>query len=287
MFKLNTDVALLLRQYGLFILLSVAPCATAVGATVERTAIVGVKIYPSPHEEAIDDGVILIEGERIKQLGPRSSTPVPPGYRVMDQTGRIVTAGFWNSHVHLTTPVFLQASKSSDGELTSEMERAFTRWGFTTIFDLASTTAISGEVRRRINSGNVIGPRILSVGEPFYPAGATPVYARPFYEAFQLPSAEISSELQAVRRVDEAYSKRLRRCVIRDIEAVWLGNQIIEVSPVDRDTKRAVGIEGALASFELDMEPDIGRLAVNNHLDLTVGAIVPPVRTLQDEVAAP
>ncbi len=45
------------------------------------------------------------------------------------------------------------------------------------------------------------GPRLLSVGAPFYPPGATPVYARPFYEAFGLPSAEIVSADEAVARV--------------------------------------------------------------------------------------
>ena len=186
---------------AIMFLLGLAACQPAAAAPAERTAIVGAKVYTSPDEQPIPDAVVLIENGRIKRVGPRSSTPVPPGYRTIDRTGQVVTAGFWNSHVHLTTPPLLRASTTSDEDLRRELQRDFTRWGFTTVFDLASTSAIARDVRRRTHA-RVDGPRILSVGEPFYPSGATPVYARPFYETYHLPSAEIASTRDAVRRVE-------------------------------------------------------------------------------------
>jgi len=36
--------------------------------------------------------------------------------------------------------------------------------------------------------------------EPLYPAGGTPIYARPFHEAFDLPSAEVADPEAAVAR---------------------------------------------------------------------------------------
>lgn len=39
------------------------------------------------------------------------------------------------------------------------------------------------------------------MGEPFYPPGGTPIYAKPIYERYQLPSAEIASTEQAIARV--------------------------------------------------------------------------------------
>lgn len=166
-----------------------------------RIAIVGAAVYVSPDAMPVQDAVILIAGDRIEKVGPRATTPVPAGYRIVDQSGRVVTAGFWNSHVHLTTPVFLGAETAADAALENELERSLTRWGFTTVFDLASTTPVALAVRNRIETGRVKGPRVLSVFEPFYPAGATPVYARPIYKAYNLPSAEVASASEAVRRV--------------------------------------------------------------------------------------
>ena len=201
MVSVRARAASVARGAALALLLAAAWGSAATAAPPDRTALVGGKVYPSADEPAIDDAVVLLDGGRIAKVGPRSSVRVPRGYRVIDQSGRIITAGFWNSHVHLTTPVLLRANSVSDAELERELERAFTRWGFTTVFDLASTTAVANEVERRVASRAVKGPRVLSVGEPFYPRGATPIYARPFYEAFNLPSAEIASTAQAVERV--------------------------------------------------------------------------------------
>lgn len=183
------------------IVATIGSTATVPARAATRTAIVGARVYPAADAAPIDDAVILIRDDRIERVGPRHSLRVPRGYRVIPGQGRVVTAGFWNSHVHLTTPVFLRAAKAYDVDLERELDRSFTRWGFTTIFDLASTTDIANEVSRRIDTGRVKGPRILSVGEPFYPTGATPIYARPFYQASKLPSAEVSTDALAVHRV--------------------------------------------------------------------------------------
>lgn len=164
-------------------------------------AIVGAKVFPAPHQTPIEDAVILVEGDRIVAVGARSSTPVPEGYKVLDQSGRTVTAGFWNSHVHLTRPAFAMAAAAADAEVQAELETAFNRWGFTTVVDLASTSDIANATKARVAAGRVRGPRVLSVGEPFYPPAGTPVYARPAYEAYDLPSAEITSPEQAAGRV--------------------------------------------------------------------------------------
>lgn len=168
-----------------------------------RWAISGADILPSPEHPIIRDGVVLIEGARIVRVGPRQSTPIPSDYAVVNQVGGTVIAGFWNSHVHMTTPILLTASDQSDVVLEGELENAFTKWGFTTVFDLASTTVIAKEIASRVSDGQVRGPRILSVGDPFYPPDSTPVYARPFYDAYGLPSAEIGALDEAVARAEQ------------------------------------------------------------------------------------
>jgi imidazolonepropionase-like amidohydrolase len=179
---------------------SLAAEAPSVTANSAKIAIVGVRIIPADDRKVITDGVILIEDAKIQAAGSRNRTAIPTGYKVLDWSGLTVLPGYWNAHVHLTTPAYLSAPDLSDAELETELTRTFTRWGFTTVFDLASTTRISSNVSQRVDSGAVKGPKVLSVAEPFYPAGGTPIYARPFYEAFKLPSAEVADAPSADAR---------------------------------------------------------------------------------------
>jgi imidazolonepropionase-like amidohydrolase len=77
----------------------------------------------------------------------------------------------------------------------------FTRWGFTTVFDIASKLENTSVIRRRIESGEVKGPRILTVGEPFWGKGGTPVYVRRFLEANHIIIPDVESTAQAKERV--------------------------------------------------------------------------------------
>ena len=137
-------------------------------------ALVGAKIYPSPTEPPIENGAILVHDERILVVGPSATIRVPPHATVIDCTGLVVTAGFWNSHVHIFTPGLLHAEKLSSEQLTSQLEVMLTRWGFTTVFDIASVLKNTTVIRHRIEGGEVKGPRIVTVGEPFWDKGGTP-----------------------------------------------------------------------------------------------------------------
>ena len=57
-------------------------------------AIVGARMYPSPEAAAVDDSVVIVRNGRIVRVGSRSNTPVPPGARVIDAHGAVLTAGF-------------------------------------------------------------------------------------------------------------------------------------------------------------------------------------------------
>jgi imidazolonepropionase-like amidohydrolase len=131
-------------------------------------ALVGAKIYLSPTEPAIENGSILIHSGHILSIGPRAEMKVPRGMKVIDCKGLVVTAGFWNSHVHVLLPGLLHAEKLSSEQISSQLQEMLTRWGFTTVFDIASVLKNTNLIRHRIASGEVKGPRILTVGEPFW-----------------------------------------------------------------------------------------------------------------------
>jgi len=166
-------------------------------------ALVGAKIYPSPTEPAIENGSILVHDGRIVAVGSSTAIKVPRSATVIDCKGLVVTAGLWNSHVHVMTPGLLHAEKLSAQQITSQLEEMLTRWGFTTVFDLASVLNNTTLIRRRIESGEVKGPRILTVGEPFWTKGGTPIYVKGFLEANQISIPEVESSAQGIERVGQ------------------------------------------------------------------------------------
>jgi imidazolonepropionase-like amidohydrolase len=175
--------------------------ATSVSSFCSDEALVHARIYPSPTDPAIEDGAILVRDGRILAVGPTAAIKVPRHATVIDCKGLVVTAGFWNSHVHILIPGLLHAEKLSSAQLTSQLQEMLTRWGFTTVFDIASVLANTTLIRRRIESGEVKGPRILTVGEPFWVKGGTPVYVRDFLEANHISMPEVESAEQATGRV--------------------------------------------------------------------------------------
>lgn len=127
-------------------------------------------MHLDPWSAAIDDGVVVIEGTQVAAVGASHEIEVPTGARVVECPGTTITAGFWNGHVHLTERKWSDAAETPEAELNRQFED-FTRYGFTTIFDLASALPNTQVLRMRIESGEIAGPRILTAGEGLVPQG--------------------------------------------------------------------------------------------------------------------
>lgn len=166
----------------------------------QALAIVGARMYASPDAAPVDDSVVVVRDGRIVSVGARSNTPVPPGARLIDAHGAVLTAGFWNCHVHVMTDDLLNAATAKAGALQTSLQAMLTRWGFTTVFDLASSTDNTLALRRRINSGEIAGPLILTVGDPFFPKDGTPIYVQAYLKAHGWPNEEVSTPEGATAR---------------------------------------------------------------------------------------
>jgi imidazolonepropionase-like amidohydrolase len=184
----------------LVLVFSATPQTRAAGSGPDL-ALVGAKIYLSPSEPPIEGGTIVVQGGHIRSVGPIAKIKVPRGTTVIDCKGLVVTAGFWNSHVHILLPGLLHAEGLSSAQITSQLQEMLTRWGFTTVFDIASVLQNTNLIRHRIESGEVKGPRILTVGEPFWIKGGTPIYVKGFLEANHISIPEVESAAQAEERV--------------------------------------------------------------------------------------
>jgi imidazolonepropionase-like amidohydrolase len=162
------------------------------------TAFASGTIYVDPWSEPIHDGTLVIAGERIAAVGARSRIQIPNGARVLDCRGLSLAAGFWNSHVHFTERKWSDAARIPAATLALQL-RDFTSYGFTSVFDLSSALENTKEIRRRIESTEVDGPRVLSTGEGIVPAGAAPsgdVLAAMGWMSVSLP--EVGDPEQAV-----------------------------------------------------------------------------------------
>jgi imidazolonepropionase-like amidohydrolase len=187
-------------RLGLTLLLSLvlAFLATAQGHSADL-ALVGAKIYLSPSEPPIESGTILVHNGHILSVGPAAKIKASNGSTVIDCKGLVVTAGFWNSHVHILLPGLLHAGKLSSDQITSQLRQMLTRWGFTTVFDIASVVENTNLIRHRIETGEAKGPRILTTGEPFWIK--TPVYVEGFLEANHISIPAVESTAQAKERI--------------------------------------------------------------------------------------
>jgi imidazolonepropionase-like amidohydrolase len=135
----------------------------------QHVALVGGKIYPDPLSTPIVDGIVLIENGKITAVGEKGRVHVPPGFDTVNCTGATIVAGFWNSHVHFTEPKWEGAAALPVSQLNAQFQQMLTRYGFTSVVDTGSDLPNTVALRRRIESGDVFGPRILTAGFPLYP----------------------------------------------------------------------------------------------------------------------
>jgi len=142
-------------------------------------ALVGAKIYPSPTTTPIINGTVLIKNGRIVAVAEKTQIKIPRDATVIDCTGLTLVAGFWNSHVHFSESKWENAARLSSAQLNQQLRDTFTRYGFTTVFDLGSPIENTKLIRRRIESGEVHSLRILTTGTGLVPEGGTPFYVKP------------------------------------------------------------------------------------------------------------
>ncbi len=168
-----------------------ASLALLAPARAADLAIVGARIYTAPDATPIESGTVLVRNGRIAAVGNAAQIKLPARTPVIDARGAVVTAGFWNSHVHLLSPPFHQPASRAAPELAAALVTVLTRWGFTTVFDIGSLPGDALAVRRRIASGEVAGPLILTTEAPFFPRDGTPIYLRELLQALRVPSLEV------------------------------------------------------------------------------------------------
>src|SRR3954462_7737258 len=136
---MRTRVCFVVMSLLLVIFGPSAPSAQAPQARVlvldDGTLIDGTGRAPIP------DAVVIVEGNRIKAVGPRGQVQVPANANVIRLNGRTILPGLFDGHTHLVDwnfPLFLP-------------------WGVTTVADLHNDTAWGLAEREALRTGVMKG----------------------------------------------------------------------------------------------------------------------------------
>jgi imidazolonepropionase-like amidohydrolase len=120
----------------------------------------------------IEDGVIVVQGDRIAAVGRRGAVAVPAGAKTVDLAGKTVIPGLVDAHAH---------GPEGDDEVVPQQNWSMIvnlALGTTTVHNPSSRATeifVASEMQR---AGLILGPRTFSTGEPIYGAKAARNYAQ-------------------------------------------------------------------------------------------------------------
>lgn len=145
-------------------------------ASAETIALVGGTVVDLAGKAPIRDAVVVIEDERIQAIGPRASTSVPPGAKVIPMEGRWLIPGLMNMHVHLALNLPGASriyNETPDSMVLRSLDNAqkSLHSGVTTIRLTGSDAGVDFTLKRAIDAGMFDGPRIHTAGSSIVATG--------------------------------------------------------------------------------------------------------------------
>jgi len=129
-------------------------------------AFVGGKVITMEGEQIIDNGVVIVEGNKIVALGTKASVAIPDNAVVVDISGKTLMPGLIDAHAHGpqgTNEIIPQQNWKNYAGLT---------FGVTTIHDPSNDTSTFFAASEMQKSGEIVAARLFSTGTIIYGATA-------------------------------------------------------------------------------------------------------------------
>jgi Tol biopolymer transport system component/imidazolonepropionase-like amidohydrolase len=127
-------------------------------------ALSGARLITMQGEQVIEDGVVLVKGNRIANVGTRAAVSIPADAQVIDVSGKTIVPGFIDVHAHVN---HFQSGPSTRANWPYYANLAY---GVTTAHDPSATTAFVFSQSELVKAGKLVGPRIFSTGTILYGA---------------------------------------------------------------------------------------------------------------------
>ena len=115
-------------------------------------------------QEILEDGVLLVDGDRIAAVGLRSEVEIPSDAEVIDVSGKTLVPGFVDVHAH---------AAYGNSEIIPQQDRqqySYLAYGTTTLHDPSSDTSTVFAAAEMQRAGRVVAPRLFSTGTILYGA---------------------------------------------------------------------------------------------------------------------
>ncbi|MEQ9501413.1 MAG: amidohydrolase family protein [Deltaproteobacteria bacterium] len=127
-------------------------------------ALSGGRVVTMRGDEIIDDGVVLIQDNRIAAIGKKGAVKLPPKTKVVDCTGTTIVPGLIDVHHH--------GPQGGDGLIPQRNWAlyAMLAFGVTTVHDPSHRTPLIFSAAELARAGRVVAPRIFSTGTILYGA---------------------------------------------------------------------------------------------------------------------
>ena len=200
-------------------------------------AITGATVYSAPDAPARRDVTVVILHGVISGVGEHLR--IPKDIETISCQSCVVLAGFWNAHVHFMEPQWNEAASQPADKLARQMSEMLTHSGFTTVVDTGSDGENTIALRRRVESGEVPGPRIMTACIPIFPAHALPYYLAELPAELKAKMAQPETAADAATIVDK---NRAAGC---DIVKLFTGSIVSpgHVTPMQLGIARAAADE--------------------------------------------
>lgn len=126
--------------------------------------------------EPIRNGAVVVTDDKIVAIGPSAGVAVPAGAKVIDLGDATLMPGFIDAHTHIIGRVLgdpeQQNSMTRDYDsfgaiLAVENAKKTLMAGFTTIRNVGAPNFDDLAIRKAINDGWIVGPRILTAAHSF------------------------------------------------------------------------------------------------------------------------
>ena len=159
------------RAAVLVLILILAPSVLIAQSRPRETVIIKAgRLVDVRAGRVLTDQFILIEGDRVKQIGSARSVQIPAGARVIDLSNATVLPGLIDCHTHLTGEPghngyeALGISIPRQALYGAKNAKLTLEAGFTTVRNVGAAGYADVALRDAINAGDIPGPRIDASG---------------------------------------------------------------------------------------------------------------------------